>query len=132
MVLGDLGSSWAPLGVVLGGHGAVDGPNRAEATLVGPKNKNKKGGLLRSLMCRWNGKPNRTEINLLGPKSRNNGKPFEVTSVVIIERQGVLRQICGGEKALKRDPVLANLGWDWRREGGQVQRGGGSNCRWAT
>ena len=49
VVLGDLGASWAPLGVVLGGHGAVDGPNRAEATLVGPKNK-KKGGLLRSLV----------------------------------------------------------------------------------
>ena len=39
MVLGDLGASWALLGVVLGGHGAVDGPNRAEATLLGPKNQ---------------------------------------------------------------------------------------------
>ena len=39
MVLGDLGASWAPLGVVLGGHGAVDGPNRAEATLLAQKIK---------------------------------------------------------------------------------------------
>ena len=59
MVLGDLGASWAPLGVVLGGHGAVDGPNRAEATLLGPTNNKK-------------------------------GRPFEVTSVVRTERQGVL------------------------------------------
>ena len=41
MVLGDLGASWAPLGVVLGGHGAVDGRNRAEATLLAPKSLKK-------------------------------------------------------------------------------------------
>ena len=63
MVLGDLGASWAPLGVVLGGHGAVDGPNRAEATLLGQKIK----------------------------KGTKKGRPFEVTSVVGMENPTELR-----------------------------------------
>ena len=46
--------------------------------------------------------------------------------------QGVLRQIWWGEKALKKDLALANLGAGWRREGGQFQAGGGANCGWVT